>query len=146
MITRAFRGAASGGPNFSLIVIDPISNDRLQKSQIKFIFSWKAPIFDNPTPQKEPQFHSRRNKVRRSYCASKTLSQRAIQLLDQFIVAEKTLMVMQFGAPTQKPETFKNRVAILLRGIKRTHSGFVPMYQLPVDLDEEIGFGPIGVL
>ena len=55
-------------------------------------------------------------------------------------------MIMQFGAPAQKPETFQNRVAILYPGIKRTHSGFVPMYQLHVDLDEEIGFGPIAVL
>ncbi len=120
-------GGLLGEPNFSLIIIDPISNDGLQKSQTKFIFSWKAPIFDNPTPQKEPQFHSRRNKVRRSYFASNTLSQRAIQLLEQFLIAGKPLILRQFGAPTQKPETFQNRGAILHRGIKRTHSGFVPL-------------------
>ena len=53
---------------------------------------------------------------------------------------------MLLGAPTQKPETFPNRVAILHRGIKRTHSGYLPMHQLPFDLDEKIGVGRIVVL
>ena len=156
MRTRTFRGRLPGKGHFlrieleeagaALILIDPTSNDGFQKSQIKFIFSWKVPIFDNSTPQKEPQFDSRRNKFRRSFFASNILSQRTIQLFEQFLVAEKPLIIMQFGAPTQKPETFPKRVAILPRGIKRTHSGFAPMHQPPVDLDEKIGVGRILVM
>ena len=55
-------------------------------------------------------------------------------------------MILQFGAPPQKPGTFLIRVAILHRGIKRTHSDYLPTHQPPVYLDEKIGFGPIVVL
>lgn len=77
---------------------------------------------------------------------SNTLNQRAIQLFEQFLIAGKPLILRQFGAPAQKPETYPNRVAILHRGIKRTHSDYLPMHQPPVDLDEKIGVGRIVVL
>ena len=75
-----------------------------------------------------------------------TLNQRTIEPLEQFLIAGEPQTLRQFGAPARKPETYPNRVAILHRGIKRTHSDYLPMHQAPVDLDEKIGVGRIVAL